>query len=670
MCGIIGFVGNPGSDQLRRILIGGLERMEYRGYDSAGMAWLEEDGCIRVVKTQGKVADLDRALNGIPVKGCVGIAHTRWATHGPPSDINAHPHTDQPNRMAQIALVHNGIIDNASVLRERLRQEGREFVSETDTEVLAVLIGKFLEHGDDLVTAIQRTHALVKGAYAIVVLLKRGTGQLVAACHGSPLVVGVGEGCTFVASDRLAFVGTAKKTLFLEDDEMVILTADSYDHRTLANQQVERELVELRISLDAIAKGGQKHFMLKEILEQPTVITNTLTGRVIDGPEPRVHLGGLRTKIEIGGRSMTIGDFLQNHLERVVITACGTSWHAGLIGERMLEALLGLPVKVVYASEFITGFTPINNRTLVITISQSGETKDTIEAARKAKRQGAIVWNISNVVGSTLSRVADSGVYLHVGPEIGVASTKAFTAQIVALALFTLKLVELRNPAWVTDTRRQEIANALLALPAQMERVVADAKHARDIAFQFACRSRWLCRCFKYLAQSRTPRSVSWLMRLIGASNALYLGRGYNFHAALEGALKLKEISYVHADGYAAGEMKHGSIALIDKRMPVVVIVPEKGEDEETYARVISNIEEVAARKGRVILIASEGDSNPEELRCGGKVERILWIPKTLAMLTPVLASIHLQLLAYHIAEMRGCPIDQPRNLAKSVTVE
>ncbi len=671
MCGIIGYVGRPTGDELKTAVLEGLAGMEYRGYDSAGAAWIDPaDGLVHVVKKEGKVCVLKKALNGRTMSGQVGIGHTRWATHGPPSDLNAHPHTDRSNGRARIALAHNGIIENAAGLKERLGSEGWKFVSDTDTEVMAVLIGKFLSEGDDLATAVQKMHTLVEGAYAIVVLDRQQPDRLVAARRGSPLVIGVGDGCHYVASDPMAFVNKTKTALELEDDEMVVLTADGYDHRTMSNQPISRQLIELQISLDQIAKGGYPHFMLKEILEQGRVLVNTLVGRVRADPEPYIHLGGLMTEIQNGGQTMTVGKFLEQRVEQVIITACGTSWHAGLIGERMIEKLTGLPVKVVYASEFITGYTPVNDRTLCITISQSGETKDTIGAARKARDQGAIVWNICNVVGSSLTRVAHTGVYLHVGPEIGVASTKAFTAQVVALAIFALKLVELRHPDRVPSANRQAIAEALLALPAQVEQVVADAAHVREIAFQFVCRSSWLCRLLRALGQHRTPGLVQVLIRLFGPSAALFLGRGYNVATAREGALKLKEISYIQAGAEAAGEMKHGPIALINRRMPVIVIAPQEGEDEETYARVISNIEEVAARRGRVILVASRNDPTPERLRREGKVERIIWIPKTLAMLTPVLASIPLQLLAYYIAEMRGCPIDQPRNLAKSVTVE
>lgn len=671
MCGIIGYVGQPTGDELKTAVLDALGEMEYRGYDSAGSAWIDPvDGLIHIVKKAGKVSVLRKALNGRTMTGQVGIGHTRWATHGPPSDLNAHPHTDRPDEQARIALVHNGIIENAAALKERLEREGWKFATETDTEVMAVLIGKFLSEGDELTAAIQKLHTLVVGAYAIAVLDRLQPDRLVAARHGSPLVVGFGPGCHYVASDKMAFVNKTKTVLELEDDELVVLTATGYDHRTMTNQPISRQLVELQISLDQIAKGGCQHFMLKEILEQGSVLRNTLVGRVRLEPEPRVQLGGLMTEIETDGQKMTVSEFLERRVEQVIITACGTSYHAGLIGERMIEKLTGLPVKVVYASEFVTGFTPVNSRTLCLTISQSGETKDTIAAARKARNQGAIVWNICNVVGSSLTRVAHSGVYLHVGPEIGVASTKAFTAQVVALAVFTLKLVELRQPGHVPTANRQAIAEALLALPGQIDQVIADASHVREIALQFACRTHWLCRGIGVLSRPRTPRLIQALIRLFGPSAALYLGRGYNVATAREGALKLKEISYLQAGAEAAGEMKHGPIALIDRRMPVIVIAPLEGEDEATYAKVISNIEEVAARRGRVILVASQNDPMPERLRREGKVERILRIPPTLAMLTPVLASIPLQLLAYYIAEMRGCPIDQPRNLAKSVTVE
>ncbi len=662
MCGIVGYTGEISDERLQALLLLGLERLEYRGYDSSGMAWVDLKGQLVVVKKAGKVAALKTALNGNGVHGHAGIAHTRWATNGKATDDNAHPHTDARVDQARIALVHNGIIDNMRELRTRLKRQGHVFSSETDTEVLAHLIGQFLEEGKTLTEAIQLMHQVVVGAYAILVLDKHEPDRIVAARNGSPLVVGITDTGYYVASDRVALVGFADRTLEVQDGELVVLRkGQSVDHRTMSDETVEREAVELKMGLEEIAKGGYAHFMLKEIMEQPEAIERTLAGRLTDGDNPRVHLGGIGV----------IQDFVTSQMEQIVILACGTSWHAGLIGQRMLQKLLRLPVRAEYASEFITGHTPVNDRTLVITISQSGETKDTIAAAKKAKKAGATLWNICNVVGSSLTKEAECGVFLHVGPEIGVASTKAFTAQVVALSLFGLKLVELRNPEWVTQEGRRQIAHALLALPGQIRQVLADNDHVREIAFQVSSRQPWLGRVLYRWSRQRTSWLSRLMLRLFGSvANALYLGRGYNYPTAMEGALKLKEISYVHAEGYPAGEMKHGPIALIDRKMPVVIIAPQEGERATTYPKVVSNLEEVASRHGRVILVASETDTTPEKLRQEGKVERILRIPKTLAMFTTVLASIHLQLLAYHIAEIKGCEIDQPRNLAKSVTVE
>lgn len=624
MCGIIGYFGKQKSAPL---LLEGLKRVEYRGYDSAGIAVLG-NGVIQVVKKQGKISALEQALKETTVADDgVGIGHTRWATHGVPSDRNAHPHV---SCTGGLAIVHNGTIDNFLELRTMLEREGHTFSSETDTEVLAHLLEKLLLQEKDLVRAVQEMHELVHGAYGIAVITNETPRRLVAARNGSPLVVGIVHHGIFVASDATAFREQTDRVIYLEDGEMVECSDDGYRVLTLSNEAVKKNIEQLSWSLEEIAKGGHPHFMLKEIYEQPEALRRTLSGRVRDN-DLGIYLGGFPV----------LAPFFKDTMNRIILTACGTSWHACLIGKRMLEKLLRLPVTVEYASELATAPTVLDERTLLLTVTQSGETKDTLEASKKAREQGAKVWNICNVVGSSMTRLADSGMYLRVGPEIGVASTKAFTAQVAALALLTLKLVEARTPHWVTNEGRRAILSALLAIPEQVEMVLTHAEEVARLAKEYQ-----------------------------HATNALYLGRGYNFPTALEGALKLKEISYVHAEGYPAGEMKHGPIALIDAAMPVVVIAPLEGEDEKTYSKVMSNIEEVAARGGRILLIASEGDSRALAFRNTGRVQYVLTIPQTLAMFTPILASVYLQLFAYESAVLRGCDVDQPRNLAKSVTVE
>lgn len=626
MCGIVAYIGKQ---QALPLLVNGLKRVEYRGYDSAGVAVLDDSGILGSVKKKGKIAALEEALrNNGTLPGTLGIAHTRWATHGIPSDANAHPHFSCND---DVAVVHNGTIENYQEMRELARQQGHTFRSETDTEVLAHLLEEFLAQGDDLVTAVQRMHAVVQGAYGIAVLASKEPDRLVVARHGSPLVLGLTDDGYFAASDATAFREHTDKVIYLNDGEMATFDRDGYRVLTLKNEEITKCVEKLEWDLAQIAKDGYEHFMLKEIMEQPAVLRQTLAGRLTDGEDPRVHLGG----------GSALEPLLARGIDRVLMTACGTSWHAGLIGKRMMEKLLGIPVTVEYASEFATGHTPVDARTLTIVISQSGETKDTIEAAHRARSAGSFVWNICNVVGSSLTRVADSGMYTHAGPEIGVASTKAFTAQVVSLALLSLKLAELRPSDRITPDGMRTIARALESLPQKVEEVLAENGIIQSLAKEY------------------------W-----EANNFLYLGRGYNFPTALEGALKLKEISYIHAEGYPAGEMKHGPIALIDEHMPVVVIAPQEGENEATYHKIMANIEEVAARGGKVIVIASKGDPVPQRLLERTIVSHILTIPATIAMLTPVLASIHCQLLAYSIAALRGCAIDQPRNLAKSVTVE
>ena len=624
MCGIIGYVGTKSA---LPILLEGLKRVEYRGYDSAGVVVIENGG-LSLRKAAGKIAALETVLAYQPLANAtIGIGHTRWATHGIPSDTNAHPHLSQDGT---IAIVHNGTIENFSELRTMLQNEGYTFHSQTDTEVLAHLIERFMNQGSNLVTAVQQMHAIVTGAYGIAVLTSREPETIVAARNGSPLVLGIADHGFLIGSDPISVREHTENVIFFEDGEMVKVQPGGYRTMTVSNDEIQKRVETLTWTLDEIAKGGYPHFMLKEIHEQPHAIRRTLAGRIIAG-STTIHLGG----------ASAIEDFVRHRMTNILITACGTSWHAGLVAEQFLEKMLRIPVRTRYASEFANGFTPVNAETLGIVISQSGETKDTIAAAKRAKANGATVWNVCNVVGSSLTRVADSGVYLHAGPEIGVASTKAFTCQVVALIITALKLAELRDTPWLDDNGRTKIISELLALPGSIETMLNDSDHVLNIAEQYA-----------------------------DCQNVLYLGRAYNYPAALEGALKLKEISYIHAEGYPAGEMKHGPIALIDQDMPVVVIAPRHGEDERTYQKVLSNAEEVAARRGRVVLIASAGDPRPEALRAEGKVERILWIPQTIPMLAPVLASVYCQLLAYHIANLRGCEIDKPRNLAKSVTVE
>ncbi|MFA5107847.1 MAG: glutamine--fructose-6-phosphate transaminase (isomerizing) [Patescibacteria group bacterium] len=635
MCGIVGYVGSKDGATLKDELPEQLGRLDYRGYDSAGLAWKTPEGIIEVVRRKGKIPVLIEALAPATVRGFVGIGHTRWATHGPPSDGNAHPQTDQEADGApiRVAVVHNGIIENADDLKEMLRRRGHYFTSVTDTVVIPHLIRMYLDDGDDEITAIQKTLSVLRGAYAVAILIAGPEPVLYAARRQSPLVIGIAADGYYVASSEQAFVGEATELVELNDGEMVILKQGApYDLRTFENETICRATEPLRLTLEEISRGDYRHFMLKEIFEQPEAIRRAFAGRISDNGSPVIDLGGIRTKPELA-------EWLAVDLERIVLVACGTAWHACRVGQRMLQKLIGLPVEVEYASEFITGYNPINDRTLVIAVSQSGETADTLEAVRKAKKQGARIWSICNVPRSTLTKEADSGMFLHSGVEKGVASTKAYTSMIVCLILFTLKLAEIRGTDRVTETGRREIIEAVRRLPEQIEDLLTLSAEIRALAERFA-----------------------------DSTNFYYLGRGYNFPTALEGALKLKEISYIHAEGYPAAEMKHGPIALIDKDMPVVFIALR--DDSTTYDKVRSNIEEVASRHGTVILIASEGDDLPARLMADGKVLCSFAIPNTLSVCSAILASIPLQLLAYHLADLRGCDIDQPRNLAKSVTVE
>jgi glucosamine--fructose-6-phosphate aminotransferase (isomerizing) len=611
MCGIVGYIGNRPAVAL---LVDGLRRLEYRGYDSAGLTVLE-NGRLITRKTAGKIADLETLLgNGRAPQGTVGIGHTRWATHGSPTTINAHPHTDCHE---EFALVHNGIIENAAVLREQLIGLGHVFRSETDTEVIAHLIEQVYE--GTLEEAVRAALRQVEGAYGLAIMSSRDPKKIVVARHGSPLLLGIGgNGEYYVASDAAAVLAQTRHVIYLDDGEMAVLSGDGYRTLSISGGEVTKEIQKISWDLALVEKGGHRHFMLKEIFEQPESLRNTMRGRLIEA-EGTAKLGGV-----------TLSADELRAIDQITITACGTSWHAALIGEYMIEELARIPVEVEYASEFRYRSPVVNRNTLVIAISQSGETADTLAALREAKARGAKVMGIVNVVGSTIAREADCGIYLHAGPEIGVASTKAFTSQVVALTLFTLLLGRARGT--ITPERGREIIAALRALPDQVQRVLGQNDAIRELASRYQ-----------------------------DASNFLYLGRGYNFPTALEGALKLKEISYIHAEGLPAAEMKHGPIALIDENMPVVIVAPQ----DSVYSKVVSNVQEVKARHGRIIAVVSEGNGD-----LGDLVDHRIAVPRTLDILTPVLTTIPLQLLAYHIAVMRGCDVDMPRNLAKSVTVE
>ena len=611
MCGIVGYVG---SQQATPILMAGLKRLEYRGYDSAGLALLNGEG-LKVVKRPGKIRELEAAIEKAPIKATCGIAHTRWATHGAPTQPNAHPHTSSAG---DIALVHNGIIENSDVIKARLVREGYVFVSETDTEVVVHLIDYLWEEGEPLEEAVAAALRQVEGAYGIAVVSSRDPNKIVVARHGSPLLIGVGKNGEMLAgSDAAAVIAVTRDVVYLDDGDYAVLTPEGYRTYQLEGQEVDRGVHEVTWDLAAIEKGGHEHFMLKEIFEQPASLADVMRGRLIL-EEGDARLGG------IADHQFDLGT-----IQRIVITACGTSWHAGLVGEYMLEELARIPVNVEYASEFRYRNPVLEDRTLALAVSQSGETADTLAALKEAERRGIPTMGIVNAVGSTIARQTKFGIYLHAGPEIGVASTKAFTSQLVALSLFTLFMARRRHMSVVQG---REIVQSLQQLPSQVEEVLKLNDEIRDLAKHY-----------------------------VDSKNFLYLGRGYQFPVALEGALKLKEVSYIHAEGYPAAEMKHGPIALIDDDMPVVVLAPR----DPIYSKVVSNIEEVKARHGRIIAIVS--DDAPE---LQGKVDYMIKVPQTLPHLLPVLTTIPLQLLAYHIAVLRGADVDQPRNLAKSVTVE
>ena len=610
MCGIVGYVGSKGATSL---LIEGLKRLEYRGYDSAGIAMSNGHG-LETRRAKGKISVLENVVSHQPIQGSIGIAHTRWATHGAPNEGNAHPHTDCTNT---IAVVHNGIIENFSALRKMLEMQGHKFKSETDTEVLAHLIETAMGNGDPLEDAVIDALNLVEGTYGIAVISSRDPDKIVAARQGSPLLIGLGDGENYVASDVAAILQHTRQVVYLDDGEMAVLTKDHYEVLDLNARRVQKGVSRIDWSLDEIEKGGFDHFMLKEICEQPQTIQNTMRGRLVVD-EGFSKLGGLNLSKEE----------LQS-IDQIIITACGTSWHSGLIGELYIEEHARIRCEVEYASEFRYRNPIVTDKTLCVVVSQSGETADTLAAMREAKRRGAKTLGLVNVVGSTIAREDDGGIYLHAGPEIGVASTKAFTSQVIALALLTLKLARLRNMSVV---KGKEIATAMLALPDQIQTILDNAKEIEVLAERFK-----------------------------NATNFLYLGRGYNFPVALEGALKLKEISYIHAEGYPAAEMKHGPIALIDSEMPVVFVAPH----DAVFDKVMSNIQEVKARGGKIICITSQDEPDLE-----GMIDYEIRVPQTIDMLYPILTVIPLQLLAYYIAVKRGLNVDQPRNLAKSVTVE
>jgi glucosamine--fructose-6-phosphate aminotransferase (isomerizing) len=610
MCGIVGYIGEKNSVP---ILINGLKRLEYRGYDSAGIGILSNNHSV-VIKNKGKVSLLEERIEKSNLSGKIGIGHTRWATHGVPNEINAHPHF---NTARNLFVIHNGIIENFRTLKKGLEKLGYEFQTETDSEVLPHLIDSFLKKGYPLFKAVRLALTEVEGTYGIAVIYEKEPDKIVAARKGSPLVIGLGDNENFVASDVSAILAHTKQVIYLEDGELVEVYKDKFIAKTISDAEIEKEVHEISMTLDEIDKGGFPHFMLKEIMEQPETLNNSMRGRILYEKGTSI----------LGGVTDVIGRLVNS--KRIIITACGTSWHAALVGEYMLEQFCRIPTEVEYASEFRYRNPIINQDDAILFISQSGETADTLAALREAKLKGALVLGICNVVGSSIPRETMAGVYTHAGPEIGVASTKAFTSQLVVLALITLLIARRKN---MSQAEGRSIAEELMALPDKINKILKLNDQIEKIASEFK-----------------------------DANNFLYLGRGYNFPVALEGALKLKEISYIHAEGYPAAEMKHGPIALIDENMPVVFIAPK----DSTYDKIISNIEEVKARGGRIIAIATDNDNGIDEL-----VDYTIKIPSTIRMLMPILTVIPLQLLAYHIAVKKGLNVDQPRNLAKSVTVE
>lgn len=612
MCGIVAYIGEQ---KAYPIIIEGLKRLEYRGYDSAGISVL--NGKINTVKKKGKVQELENAAKGRDLEGTLGIGHTRWATHGKPDDINAHPHNSGNERLS---LIHNGIIENYDTLKTALQELGHTFKSETDTEVLVNLIEEYqTKNNCDLEEAVRLALKKVVGAYAIVVFDKNDPNTIIGARKSSPLVLGIGEGEYFLASDASPIIKYTNKVVYLNDEEIVKVSRDgNFSIKTISNKLTTPKILELDLKLEELEKGGYDHFMLKEIFQQPKTIAESMRGR-INAEEGWVLVGGMQKYMK---RIM--------NANRITLVACGTSWHSALIAEYLFEELARIPTEVEYASEFRYRNPIINHEDVVIALSQSGETADTLAALELAKERGALIYGIVNVVGSSIARITDCGSYIHAGPEIGVASTKAFTSQLVVLTLMALNLG--RERGTISENEYRELLYAMEDLPRRVERILE------------------LNEQIKYIASE-----------IKDSNNALYLGRGYNFPVALEGALKLKEISYIHAEGYPAAEMKHGPIALIDKNMPVIVIATNMSARD----KIVSNIQEVKARKGIVIAIVKEGDEHINKM-----ADYTIEIPGTEEPFTPLLSVIPLQLLSYHIAVMRGCDVDQPRNLAKSVTVE
>ena len=614
MCGIVGYIGKRDAYP---VLIKGLHRLEYRGYDSAGVALIGKNGNLNVYKAKGKVSELENFAKDKDISGSIGIAHTRWATHGEPNSVNAHPHYSESE---ELAIIHNGIIENYSVLRQGLQQHGYTFKSQTDTEVLVQLI-EYTKRTDnvDLKTAVQLALNQVVGAYAIAVLDRSNPNIIVAARKGSPLVVGIGDGEYFLASDATPIVEYTDKVVYINDEEVVLLeTNKELEITTIGNVRKTPEIKKLELTISQLEKGGYPHFMLKEIFEQPHTLADSMKGRV-----------------NVDQNNIAISGFIDNkerfiNAKRIIITACGTSYHAGLIAKYAIEEFAHIPVEVEYASEFRYRKPVIDSSDIVIAISQSGETADTLAAIQLAKSKGAFIFSICNVIGASIPRLSDSGCYTHVGPEIGVASTKAFTAQVTALTMLALCISKEKKT--INDNLYLKLIKELSLIPGKIEHI---------------------------LSQDETIKAFSKTFTY--AQNFIYLGRGYNYPVAMEGALKLKEISYIHAEGYPAAEMKHGPIALISHDMPVVVIAPHS----DTYEKVVSNIQEIKARKGKVISVVTEGDKIVTNMS-----DFVITIPETEECLTPLLTVIPLQLLAYHIAVAKDCDVDQPRNLAKSVTVE
>lgn len=608
MCGIVGYIG---SKDAVSILLDGLKRLEYRGYDSAGVAILT-NGHISVRKEMGKLRVLDQSLETTPLNGTVGVGHTRWATHGKPSKVNSHPHADQTGT---IHLVHNGIIENYQQLKQALIAEGHQFQSETDTEVVAHLIGKHYQ--GSLVQAVRSALKEVEGAYALGILCEKEPDVMVAARAGSPLIVGIGEGENYIASDVPAILNHTRKVIYLDDHEVAALSCSGVEVSDLDGNVLDKKVHTIEWDAKAAEKSGYPHFMLKEINEQPQVIADTLRGRFAEGGQIMLD-------------KLDVDDAVLKNVSKIVIISCGTAYHAGMVGKYLLESFVRIPVEVDLASEFRYRQPLVDENTLVMTVTQSGETADTLAGLREARKRGARVVSICNVVGSSIARESDGVIYQHAGPEIGVASTKAYTSQVTCFVLFTLYLARLRGALSAEDV--DGISADLRKIPGLIEEMLKTQDSIRELSERYTA-----------------------------ATSALYLGRSFNFPSALEGALKLKEISYIHAEGYAAGEMKHGPIALVDENLPVLCISVKSS----VYDKMISNIQEIRARNGLVIAVATEGD---EDIR--HHAEDVIHIPECPEYLSPILVAVPLQLFAYHVATLRGCDVDQPRNLAKSVTVE